>query len=104
MPKAYWIAHVTIDDPDAYQAYREANAAAFSKYGGRFLVRGGAQTVREGTARPRAVVIEFASMEAARACYDSPEYQAALALRQPVSTADLVIVEGWEEPADAKSN
>lgn len=104
MPKAYWIAHVTIDDPDAYQAYRDANAAAFSKYGGRFLVRGGTQTVMEGAARPRAVVIEFDSIKAARACYDSPEYQAALALRQPVSTADLVIVEGWDEPADQKSN
>ena len=104
MPKAYWIAHVMIDDPDAYQAYREANAAAFSKFGGRFLVRGGAQSVMEGAARPRAVVIEFASIEAARACYDSPEYQAALALRRPVSTAVLVIVEGWEDPAGQKSN
>jgi len=105
MPKAYWIAHVTIDDPDAYAAYREANAAAFSKYGGRFLVRGGAQTVMEGTARARAVVVEFASIEDARACYDSPEYQAALALRRPASTADLMIVEGHDErPAAGKSD
>lgn len=98
MPKAYWIAHVTIDDADAYEAYRQANAAAFEKHGGRFLVRGGEQIVMEGAARPRAVVVEFASMDAARACYDSAEYQAALALRQPVSTADLIVVEGWEPP------
>lgn len=42
MPKAYWIAHVSIDDPAAYEAYRRANAAAFARFGGRFLVRGGA--------------------------------------------------------------
>ncbi|MGO4854303.1 DUF1330 domain-containing protein [Phaeovulum sp. W22_SRMD_FR3] len=96
MPKAYWIAHVTIDDPTAYEAYRAANAAAFAKYGARFLVRGGAQELVEGEMRPRSVVIEFADLATARACYQSPEYQAALALRQPVSTADVAIVEGWE--------
>ena len=98
MPKAYWIGHVTVDDPAAYEAYRQANGAAFAKYGGRFLVRGGAQEVVEGAARPRSVVIEFASREAAEACYRSPEYQAALALRQPVSRADIVIVDGIADP------
>ena len=95
MPKAYWIAHVTVDDPGAY---RQANAAAFSRYGGGFLVRGGAQEVVEGQVRPRSVVIEFASRADAEACYHSPEYQAALALRRPVSSADLVIVDGWDDP------
>ncbi|MFB2531310.1 DUF1330 domain-containing protein [Paracoccus sp. p4-l81] len=99
MAKGYWIGHVTVADADAYEAYRQANAAAFARFGGRFLVRGGDQTVVEGDLRPRAVVIEFPSLEAARACYDSPEYQAALALRRPVSHADLAIVEGWEAPA-----
>ena len=97
MPKAYWIGHVTVDDPDAYQAYRQANAAAFAKYGGRFLVRGGAQEVVEGEMRPRSVVIEFASRADAEACYHSPEYQAALALRLPVSRADIAIVDGWDD-------
>lgn len=94
MPKAYWVAHISIDDADAYEAYRAANAAAFATYGGRFLVRGGAQEVCEGTVRPRTVIVEFASRQAAEACYRSPEYQAALALREPVSQADLVIVTG----------
>lgn len=97
MSKAYWIGHVSVDDPEAYQAYRAANAAAFTKFGGRFLVRGGSQDVVEGALRPRAVVIEFPSYAAALACYHSKEYQAALALRAPVSTADLAIVEGWDE-------
>lgn len=97
MTKGYWIGHVTIDDPAGYEAYRQANAAAFSKYGGRFLVRGGTQVVREGQARPRSVVIEFPSYQAALDCYESPEYQAALAVRQPVSNGDIVIVEGYDD-------
>ena len=96
MTKAYWIGHVTVDDLAAYEAYRQANAAAFQKYGARFLVRGGAQELVEGTQRPRSVVIEFADLATARACYDSPEYRAAKALRLPCSMVDLVIVEGWD--------
>ncbi len=96
MPKAYWIGHVTVEDPAAYEAYRQANGAAFAKYHGRFLVRGGPQQVVEGELRPRAVVIEFPDLASARACYDSPEYRAALALRLPCALADLAIVEGWE--------
>lgn len=95
--KAYWIAHVTVDDPTAYEAYRQANAAAFQKYGARFLVRGAGLDVVEGAMRPRTVVIEFADLATARACYHSPEYQAALRLRQPCSTADVAIVEGWTD-------
>lgn len=94
-PKGYWVGHVSVDDPQAYQAYRTANAAAFAKYGARFLVRGGAMEVVEGDLRPRTIVIEFPSLAAARACYLSPEYQHALALRTPVSDADICIVEGW---------
>ena len=96
MPKAYWVAHVDIRDPAAYEAYRKANAAAFAKYGAKFIVRGGAQTVREGAQRARTVVIEFADLATATACYDSPEYQAAKAFRDPVSTGDLVIIEGYD--------
>ena len=96
MPKGYWVFRGDITDPAAYAAYRAANAVAFEKYGARFLVRGGAQEVMEGSARARTVVIEFADIETARACYASPEYQAALAIRRPAAITDLVIVEGWE--------
>ena len=96
MPKAYWVAHMDVSDPGAYEKYKAANAAPFAQYGARFLARGGTQEVREGTIRSRTVVIEFPSLEAARACYDSDAYQAAKALRDPVSTGDLVIVEGYD--------
>lgn len=96
MPKAYWVAHVDVHDPAAYEAYRAANAAPFAKYGAKFLIRGGVGEVVEGTAKSRHVVIEFADYETAMACYNSPEYQTAKALRDPVSEGDLVIVEGYE--------
>lgn len=96
MPKAYWVAHVDIQDPEIYAKYRDANAAPFAKYGARFLVRGAPKAQMEGQSRSRTVVIEFPSLEAATECYNSPEYQAAKAIRDPISTADTVIVEGYE--------
>jgi uncharacterized protein (DUF1330 family) len=96
MPKGYWIAHITVPDMDAYQPYRARVPAILAAHGGKFLVRAGTQEVVEGTARPRAIVIEFPSLAAAKACYHSPEYQAAKILRTNASTGDICIVEGWE--------
>ncbi|QBF32764.1 DUF1330 domain-containing protein [Thalassococcus sp. S3] len=96
MAKAYWVAHVDVDDPNAYERYKAANALPFKTFGARFIVRGGPQDIREGTTRARTVVLEFPSYEAAVACYESEAYQSAKALRDPISTGDLVIVEGYE--------
>ncbi|MBR9651635.1 DUF1330 domain-containing protein [Thalassovita aquimarina] len=97
MTKGYWVAHVDVNDPEIYENYRRANAAPFAEYGARFIVRGGDQEVREGSVRRRTVVIEFPSYEAAVACYESEGYQAAKALRDPVSKGDLVIVAGYDD-------
>lgn len=96
MPKGYWVGQIIVHDMQAYQAYREANAVPFAKYGAKFLIRGGAQTILEGVPNPRTVVIEFKDVQTAQACYDSPEYKAAKALRDPASDGNLVIVEGYE--------
>jgi len=98
MAKGYWIVRVDIVDPEQYKLYIAANAAPFKKFGARFLVRGGKYDTVEGTSRARNAVIEFPTYAAAVQCWHSPEYQAALRIRQPVSTADLVIVEGYEGP------
>lgn len=98
MPKAYWIARVDVHDPEAYQAYVAANAAAFAKYKARFIVRGGRFEAPEGTPRSRNVVLEFKDYETAVACYHSPEYAAAKALREPASVADVLIIEGYDGP------
>ena len=98
MAKAYWIVRVDVTDPEGYQAYVKANGPVFRQYGARFLVRGGASETPEGTSRTRNVVLEFPDHAAALACYHSPEYQAAKALRDGKGIADLVIVEGYDGP------
>ena len=94
MPKAYWIARVDVHDPETYQQYVETSRPAFERYKAKFLARGGRTEVLEGPAHGRNVVIEFASMEDALACYNSPEYAAARVFRQKASTAEFFLVEG----------
>lgn len=96
MPKGYWIAHGRVDDPERYDLYRAANAAPLAAYGGRFLVRGGAREDVEGAAKPRTVVIEFPTYQAALDCYRSEGYRAAMKLREGISESDLVIAEGYD--------
>ena len=96
MAKGYWIAHVDVSDPQGYKDYQAANAAAFRKYGGRFLVRGGASELPEGRTRSRHVIIEFKDYVTALACYRSPEYAVAKEKRQGKGELDLVIVEGYD--------
>lgn len=96
MAKGYWIARVDVSDTGQYAKYVEANGVAFARFGARFLVRGGRFETVEGVSRPRNVVIEFPSYEDALACYRSAEYQAAKALRQEASIADLIVIEGYE--------
>jgi len=96
MAKGYWIAHVDVTDPDGYERYRAANGVAFAKYGGRFLVRGGAHVVAAGAAKRRHVVIEFPDYEAALACLKSEEYKEAARLRDAAAAVDLLVVEGYD--------
>jgi len=94
MPKAYWIAHVTVTDPEPYALYAAGASDAFKKYDAKVLARGGAYHALEGADHPRNVVIEFASMEEALACYHSEEYQAARAHRLEAGVPNITIVEG----------
>ncbi len=103
MPKGYWVVRIDVSDPERYKAYVAANAEPFRTHGARFLVRGGKFENPEGTSLSRNVVLEFPSYQAALECYRSPEYQAAVRLREPVATGDVVIIEGYEgpQPGDA---
>lgn len=98
MAKGYWIARVDVADPERYKAYVAANAEPVRRFGGRILVRAGRFENPEGTCRARNVVIEFPSYQAAQECWQSPEYQAAIKLRTPVSTIDLIVIEGYDGP------
>ena len=94
MPKGYWIARVDVRDPEGYKDYVATAKPAFERYGAKFLARGGAHDKVEGPGRARNVIIEFASIEDARDCYNSSEYQAAKAIRQKVADGEIVLVEG----------
>ena len=94
MPKAYWIAHVAVTDPDPYALYARGATDAFAAHGARVLARGGRVEALEGEHRPRNVVIEFPDMETALACYASDAYQAARRHRVGAGDAQIVILEG----------
>ncbi|TRW98289.1 DUF1330 domain-containing protein [Paracoccus sp. M683] len=97
---ALWIAHVHVTDAEAYGRYAALAGPAIAAHGGLFLARGGRYKQLEGNDRPRNVVARFPSFEAAVACYDSAEYQAALDHARHASERDLVIIEETPPPAE----
>jgi len=98
MPKGYWIGRVDVKSDEGYKPYAMGNQAIFKKFGGRYIIRAGKFECVEGNARSRNVVIEFPDYATALACYNSPEYQQNMKLRLPHSTADIVVVEGYDGP------
>jgi uncharacterized protein (DUF1330 family) len=92
---AYVLADVTVTDLPAMEEYRKQVPATLAKYGGRFLVRGGAHQTVEGDWKPnRLVVLEFPSMEQAKRWYASEEYREPLAMRLRAGRTNLVMVDG----------
>ena len=92
---AYVLVDVEVTDPEQYDRYRPLAAASVEQYGGRYVVRGGASEVLEGTRSPnRLVVIEFPDADAARRWYHSPEYGHARATREGAAIGSFIVVEG----------
>ena len=95
MTRAYVIAQATVTNPEQYEGYKALAGAAVAKYGGKYIVRGGATHLLEGDwAPPRLVILEFESVEQAKRFYDSPEYQAARQQRQGAAQMNMLVVEG----------
>jgi|SRR5689334_14708916 uncharacterized protein (DUF1330 family) len=95
MSKAYWVAtYRSVSNPDALAAYARLSGPAITAAGGRILVRGLPTQVYEMGLKQRTVVIEFDSVEQARAAHDSPAYQEALAALAGGAERDIRIVEG----------
>ena len=93
--KAYVIVNVSIRDPERYKDYIQAATPTVAAHGGRYVARGGrAQKLEGDVAVNRVVVLEFPSYGQAKGWYDSPEYQAALAIRQSCATGTIILVEG----------
>ena len=79
----YWLARAKVLDPVDYKKYTDQVPDILKKYGGKVLARGGAQETLEGPKTfDRFVVIEFESMEAAKRCFESPEYVEAAKFRR----------------------
>lgn len=92
---ALLISTIEITDPAGYEEYRKLVAPVLQKFGGRFLVRGGRIHHLEGAWQPgRVVVVEFESVEKAKAFSDSPEYAQAKAIRHRTSESSVIVVEG----------
>ncbi len=99
MPKAYLIGNVTMKDPVAYAEYARQVAPMIARFGGTYLVRGGAVTPVEGNATlNRVVVLEFPSMEQLKAFYFSADYAPLIKLRQQAAEGDIALVEGYLPP------
>lgn len=91
---AYWIAHVTIHDPQQYRGYMDLAPAAFKQFNARFLARGGESQTLEGPEFEKHVIIEFSDYPTALACYHSEAYQHARQSRLHVAQAMITIVDG----------
>jgi uncharacterized protein (DUF1330 family) len=92
---AYVIVQIAIKDPVAYEHYRALATPTIPAYGGRYVVRGGRSEILEGAWQPqRLVVLEFPTVERARAWWDSPEYAPAKKIRQASADTEMLLIEG----------
>ena len=93
----YLIANIKVTDPEGFERYRAAVPPVIAQYGGRYLVRGGAmERLENADGFNRVVVLEFPSLDAARAFYFSPEYAPLLKLRNETTESQAILVEGHE--------
>lgn len=96
---AYVIVDVNVTDPETFDRYRQQVPPTIEAYGGRYIVRGGAMETVEGDWSPkRVVVLEFPSVEQAKAWWSSEEYREPKALRQKSADTQMIIVEGVLNP------
>src|SRR5262249_9660219 len=92
---AYVIADLDVTDPAGFEEYRQVVPATIEKYGGRYLVRGGALETLEGDwPWKRVVVLEFPSLEQAKRWYNSEDYRDPKALRFKTAKTKVILVDG----------
>ena len=95
MSKGIWIAvYEKIENMEILKKYAVKATEAIGKYSGKFIVRGGKNITLEGNESPRIVVVEFPSVENAKKCYNSDEYQEAHNILKGSVKRNLQIIEG----------
>lgn len=96
MAKGYWVVNLEVTDPETYRQYQGFVRPFLAANDGRFVIRGGQQSVVEGQVGARVVVVEFPSYQHAIGAYHSAEYQEGMRARLSASTANFAIVEGFD--------
>jgi uncharacterized protein (DUF1330 family) len=92
---AYLVVDIGISNPTQFEEYKKLAPAAIAKYGGRYIIRGGAYEVLEGNWKPeRVTIVEFESMEKGKEFYNSPEYQTAIKARAGAANFKALLVQG----------
>ena len=92
---AYVIVDIDVHDPTVYEEYKKLAPPSIAQYGGKYLARGGATEVLEGSWTPkRFVILEFESVTRAREWVNSPEYAPAKNLRQQSASSHMILTEG----------
>ncbi|OLC29087.1 MAG: DUF1330 domain-containing protein [Verrucomicrobia bacterium] len=92
---AYVIVEIDILDPAGYEEYKKLAGATVEKYGGKYIVRGGATEVLEGDWEPkRIVVLEFESMQRAKEWLNCEEYRELRKMRHRTAKTNMIVVEG----------
>ena len=94
MAKGYLIAHIRVDDAEAFKQFGPMSGAAIQEHGGRVLVRSPMGEIREGSMKPLTIVVEFDDYATAQRFYESDAYTEARVLREACSETDLILVEG----------
>ena len=99
---AYVIADIEVIDAPGYEEYKHKAPATIAAHGGRYLARGGATSVLEGSWSPkRCAIVEFPSMAELEAWWESPEYRAIRPIRERTTRSNLVVTEGVPPNAPA---
>ncbi len=89
---AYFIAQYVVNDPDLYREYQAGAGPTIQASGAELVAFDVAAETVEGTPPgPQTVVIKFESTEAAKAWYNSPEYQAVVGKRLAATKGFAVI-------------
>ena len=92
---AYVIMDIDVKDPTTYKEYIGLAPATVEAYGGKYQARAGRTEKLEGDWVPkRLVILQFESLERARAWLDSPEYQPIKRLRHAAAVSNIVAIEG----------
>lgn len=95
--KGYIVAEIDVTNPAPYRTYVEKVTPVVEQYHGTYVTRGGAAIALEGDPpKHRVVILEFPSVDEARAFFHSPEYQAIVPLRHVNATSRVFLVEGAE--------